>query len=81
MKAISLQTQILFIIFSKQKDPNLEKDVSMIQSLVDSYMSIVSKTVKDIVPKTVVHMILNNVSLIKSDLIMYCVVNVHDVRV
>ena len=34
----------------------------MIQSLVDSYMSIVSKTVKDIVPKTVVHMILNTVS-------------------
>ncbi|KAI6646167.1 Dynamin-1 isoform X10 [Oopsacas minuta] len=51
------------------KDPSLEKDVSMIQSLVDSYMSIVSKTVRDIIPKTVVHMILNNLlQFVKEDL-------------
>ena len=36
-----------FILCRKTQD---WRDVSMIQSLVDSYMSIVSKTVKDIVP-------------------------------
>jgi len=43
-------------------DPQLERQVETIRNLVDSYLKIVHKTQRDIVPKTVMHLIVNEVS-------------------
>ena len=43
-------------------DPQLERQVETIRSLVDSYMSIIYKTVKDLMPKTIMHLMINSVS-------------------
>lgn len=42
-------------------DPLLERQVETIRALVASYLTIVNKTMKDIVPKTVMHLIINDV--------------------
>ncbi|XP_061382955.1 dynamin isoform X4 [Danaus plexippus] len=41
-------------------DPQLERQVETIRNLVDSYMRIVTKTTRDLVPKTIMLMIINN---------------------
>ncbi|XP_078812434.1 dynamin-1a isoform X10 [Oryzias latipes] len=41
-------------------DPQLERQVETIRNLVDSYMSIVNKTVRDLMPKTIMHLMINN---------------------
>lgn len=43
-------------------DPQLERQVETIRNLVDSYMAIVNKTVRDLMPKTIMHLMINNVS-------------------
>ncbi|CAD6189138.1 unnamed protein product [Caenorhabditis auriculariae] len=43
-------------------DPQLERQVETIRNLVDSYMKIVTKSIKDLVPKAVMHLIVNQVS-------------------
>jgi len=43
-------------------DPLLERQVETIRALVASYLVIVYKTMKDIVPKTIMHLIINDVS-------------------
>lgn len=53
-----------------QLDPQLERQVETIRNLVDSYMRIVNKTQQDLVPKTIMHMIMNDVkSFIAADLL------------
>jgi len=42
-------------------DPQLERQVETIRSLVDSYMSIIYKTFRDLMPKTVMHLMVNGV--------------------
>lgn len=42
-------------------DPQLEREVETIRNLVDSYIKIVNKTTRDMVPKIVMFMIINNV--------------------
>lgn len=42
-------------------DPQMERQVETIRNLSDSYLKIVSKTVRDLVPKTVMFFIINNV--------------------
>ena len=42
-------------------DPQLERQVETIRNLVDSYLKIIHKTQRDIVPKTVMHLIVNEV--------------------
>ena len=44
-------------------DPLLERQVETIRNLVDSYMKIVNKTTRDMVPKTIIHLIINKVSV------------------
>lgn len=44
-------------------DPQMERQVETIRNLADSYIKIVSKTVRDLVPKTVMYYIVNNVSV------------------
>ncbi|XP_021963357.1 dynamin isoform X3 [Folsomia candida] len=41
-------------------DPQLERQVETIRNLVDSYMKIVTKTTRDLVPKTVMYLIINS---------------------
>lgn len=41
-------------------DPQLERQVETIRNLVDSYMKIVTKTTRDLVPKTIMYLIINN---------------------
>ncbi|CAG0923724.1 unnamed protein product [Notodromas monacha] len=51
-------------------DPLLERQVETIRNLVDSYMRIVTKTTRDIVPKTIMHIIIGAVkAFINSDLL------------
>jgi len=45
---------------SSSMDPQLERQVETIRNLVDSYMKIVTKTCRDLVPKTIMFMIINN---------------------
>ena len=45
-------------------DPQLERQVETIRNLVDSYMAIVNKTVRDLMPKTIMHLMINNVRFI-----------------
>ncbi len=48
--------------FMHSMDPQLERQVETIRNLVDSYMSIVNKTVRDLMPKTIMHLMIINVS-------------------
>lgn len=38
-------------------DPQLE----IVRNLVDSYLSIIHRTVRDLIPKTIMHLMVNNV--------------------
>ncbi|XP_017544289.1 dynamin 3a isoform X1 [Pygocentrus nattereri] len=42
-------------------DPQLERQVETIRNLVDSYMSIVYKSIRDLMPKSIMHLMINNV--------------------
>lgn len=42
-------------------DPQLERQVEIIRSLVDSYMNIIYKTIRDLMPKTIMHLMINRV--------------------
>uniref|UniRef100_A0A3B4UUX9 Interferon-induced GTP-binding protein Mx n=1 Tax=Seriola dumerili TaxID=41447 RepID=A0A3B4UUX9_SERDU len=51
-------------------DPQLERQVETIRNLVDSYMSIVYKTIRDLMPKTIMHLMINSVKeFISSELL------------
>uniref|UniRef100_A0A8C2KGA5 dynamin GTPase n=1 Tax=Cyprinus carpio TaxID=7962 RepID=A0A8C2KGA5_CYPCA len=52
--------------FMHSMDPQLERQVETIRNLVDSYMGIVNKTVRDLMPKTIMHLMINNVSGMRS---------------
>ena len=43
-------------------DPQLERQVETIRNLVDSYMKIVNKTQRDLIPKAIMHIIVKSVS-------------------
>ncbi|CAK6974858.1 dynamin 3a [Scomber scombrus] len=51
-------------------DPQLERQVETIRNLVDSYMGIIYKTIRDIMPKAIMHLMINNVKeFISSELL------------
>ncbi|XP_049588040.1 dynamin 3a isoform X1 [Syngnathus scovelli] len=51
-------------------DPQLERQVETIRNLVESYMSIIHKTVKDMMPKVIMHLMINSVKeFISSELL------------
>uniref|UniRef100_A0A8C2KEP7 dynamin GTPase n=1 Tax=Cyprinus carpio TaxID=7962 RepID=A0A8C2KEP7_CYPCA len=52
--------------FMHSMDPQLERQVETIRNLVDSYMGIVNKTVRDLMPKTIMHLMINNVKHLTS---------------
>ncbi|XP_030004407.1 dynamin-1a isoform X2 [Sphaeramia orbicularis] len=56
--------------FTHSMDPQLERQVETIRNLVDSYMAIVNKTVRDLMPKTIMHlMIINTKDFINAELL------------
>ena len=51
-------------------DPQLERQVETIRNLVESYTGIVNKTIRDLVPKTVMFMMVNRMKdYIQTDLL------------
>lgn len=42
-------------------DPQLERQVETIRNLVDSYIKLIYKTQRDLVPKTIMHLIVNDI--------------------
>lgn len=46
---------------STNTDPQLQRQVEVIRNLVDSYMGIINKTTKDMIPKTITHIVLNSI--------------------
>ncbi|XP_040926300.1 dynamin 3a isoform X2 [Betta splendens] len=42
-------------------DPQLERQVETIRNLVNSYMNIIYKTIRDLLPKTTMHLMINSV--------------------
>ncbi|KAG8441355.1 hypothetical protein GDO86_006912 [Hymenochirus boettgeri] len=53
-------------------DPQLERQVETIRNLVDSYMGIINKSIRDIMPKTIMHLMINNSKdFIHSELLAY----------
>lgn len=63
-------------------DPQLERQVETIRNLVDSYMKIVTKTTRDLVPKTVMHMIINNIKdFINGELLAHIYASGDQVRI
>ncbi|OCT90431.1 hypothetical protein XELAEV_18019044mg [Xenopus laevis] len=53
-------------------DPQLERQVETIRNLVDSYICIVNKSIRDLMPKTIMHLMINNSKeFIHSELLAY----------
>uniref|UniRef100_A0A8U8C972 dynamin GTPase n=1 Tax=Geospiza parvula TaxID=87175 RepID=A0A8U8C972_GEOPR len=52
-------------------DPQLERQVETIRNLVDSYVGIINKSIRDLMPKTIMHLMINNTKdFIHSELLM-----------
>ncbi len=56
-------------------DPQLERQIETIRNLVDSYLKIIHKSHKDMIPKTIMHMIVTDVSQ------SHCLVSVNHSKV
>ncbi|XP_044134756.1 dynamin-2 isoform X5 [Bufo gargarizans] len=53
-------------------DPQLERQVETIRNLVDSYMAIINKSIRDLMPKTIMHLMINNTKdFIHSELLAF----------
>ncbi|XP_060716770.1 dynamin-2 isoform X2 [Tachysurus vachellii] len=53
-------------------DPQLERQVETIRNLVESYISIVNKSIRDLMPKTIMHIMINSAKeFIHSELLAF----------
>uniref|UniRef100_A0AAY4BYZ4 Dynamin-2 n=1 Tax=Denticeps clupeoides TaxID=299321 RepID=A0AAY4BYZ4_9TELE len=53
-------------------DPQLERQVETIRNLVDSYIGIVNKSIRDLMPKAIMHLMINSTKgFINSELLAY----------
>jgi hypothetical protein len=70
-------TNYLAVVQAKVKDdiamdPQLERQVETIRTLVDSYLRIVHKSQRDLVPKTIMHMVVNDIkAFLNADLMAH----------
>ncbi|RCN33354.1 dynamin family protein [Ancylostoma caninum] len=55
------------VVEETSMDPQLERQVETIRNLVDSYMRIITKTIKDLVPKAIMHLIVSQVTQFMHD--------------
>uniref|UniRef100_A0A9J7ZDD8 dynamin GTPase n=1 Tax=Cyprinus carpio carpio TaxID=630221 RepID=A0A9J7ZDD8_CYPCA len=64
--------QVLMFTDTFSMDPQLERQVETIRNLVDSYTSIVNKTIRDLMPKTIMHLMISSAKdFIHSELLAY----------
>ncbi|XP_039539728.1 dynamin-2 isoform X3 [Pimephales promelas] len=57
---------------SLSMDPQLERQVETIRNLVDSYIGIVNKSIRDLMPKAIMHLMINSAKdFIHSELLAY----------
>uniref|UniRef100_A0A8C0YPT3 dynamin GTPase n=1 Tax=Cyprinus carpio carpio TaxID=630221 RepID=A0A8C0YPT3_CYPCA len=64
--------QVLMFTDTFSMDPQLERQVETIRNLVDSYIGIVNKTIRDLMPKTIMHLMINSAKdFIHSELLAY----------
>uniref|UniRef100_A0A8C5BXN4 Interferon-induced GTP-binding protein Mx n=1 Tax=Gadus morhua TaxID=8049 RepID=A0A8C5BXN4_GADMO len=57
---------------SVSMDPQLERQVETIRNLVDSYIGIVNKSIRDFMPKTIMHLMINSAkNFIHAELLAY----------
>lgn len=62
--------------FITSMDPQLERQVETIRNLVDSYMAIVSKAIRDLMPKTIIHLMIHNTKeFIHSELLAHLTID------
>uniref|UniRef100_A0A8C4GMI0 Interferon-induced GTP-binding protein Mx n=1 Tax=Dicentrarchus labrax TaxID=13489 RepID=A0A8C4GMI0_DICLA len=63
---------LYFFVYTFSMDPQLERQVETIRNLVDSYIGIVNKSIRDLMPKTIMHLMINNAKdFIHSELLAY----------
>ncbi|XP_039457862.1 dynamin-3 isoform X2 [Oreochromis aureus] len=60
-KTITVESETTTSADNFSMDPQLERKVETIRNLVDSYMAIVNKCIRDLMPKTIMHLMINNV--------------------
>ncbi|XP_015228499.1 PREDICTED: dynamin-3-like [Cyprinodon variegatus] len=60
-KTITVESETTTATDNFSMDPQLERKVETIRNLVDSYMAIVNKCIRDLIPKTIMHLMINNV--------------------
>uniref|UniRef100_A0A669AWC0 Interferon-induced GTP-binding protein Mx n=1 Tax=Oreochromis niloticus TaxID=8128 RepID=A0A669AWC0_ORENI len=60
-KTITVESETTTSTDNFSMDPQLERKVETIRNLVDSYMAIVNKCIRDLMPKTIMHLMINNV--------------------
>uniref|UniRef100_A0A6Q2X3K2 dynamin GTPase n=1 Tax=Esox lucius TaxID=8010 RepID=A0A6Q2X3K2_ESOLU len=56
-----LENDVLGHVDNFSMDPQLERKVETIRNLVESYMAIVNKCIRDLMPKTIMHLMITNV--------------------
>uniref|UniRef100_A0AAQ4S8G9 Dynamin-3 n=1 Tax=Gasterosteus aculeatus aculeatus TaxID=481459 RepID=A0AAQ4S8G9_GASAC len=60
-KVMAVESETTTAADNFSMDPQLERKVETIRNLVDSYMAIVNKCIRDLMPKTIMHLMINNV--------------------
>ena len=60
--ALQVDTESTTTTENFSMDPQLERKVETIRNLVDSYSGIVNKSIRDLMPKTIMHLMINSVS-------------------
>ncbi|KAK7945034.1 hypothetical protein WMY93_000762 [Mugilogobius chulae] len=60
-KTVTVESETTSSTDNFSMDPQLERKVETIRNLVDSYMAIVNKCIRDLMPKTIMHLMINNV--------------------
>ncbi|CAF97614.1 unnamed protein product, partial [Tetraodon nigroviridis] len=60
-KTVTVESESTTTADNFSMDPQLERKVETIRNLVDSYMAIVNKCIRDLMPKTIMHLMINNV--------------------
>ncbi|KAJ0059138.1 hypothetical protein NL108_008564, partial [Boleophthalmus pectinirostris] len=59
-KTVTVESETTSSTDNFSMDPQLERKVETIRNLVDSYMAIVNKCIRDLMPKTIMHLMINN---------------------
>uniref|UniRef100_A0A672ZEK3 Interferon-induced GTP-binding protein Mx n=1 Tax=Sphaeramia orbicularis TaxID=375764 RepID=A0A672ZEK3_9TELE len=71
-QSVILLYLLMLSLYTFSMDPQLERQVETIRNLVDSYIGIINKSIRDLVPKTIMHLMINSSKdFIHSELLAY----------